>query len=689
MAIAKVKKIELIGLDKDRSGILVLLQQLGIVQLINGSTILTIDTERSRSVNIQQAQLDIGSQAPSSDVKLLEIEEAVSFLAAFREKTGFLEGMANLKPIVHRQELKEVINNFDWKGLLNELSASRSRLKDLIQHKEKLELRKQLLAPWRNLSLPLDEIRPTQHCGISLGILNSRDYGKLLEDAAGENIDCFFEIINQDKTNTYLVLVYLQKDFERLEALLKKYLFNFVTLGYYKGAAKDILLEINIESLILDDRILETKQRIAALSKEQFKLKIIYDHLANIEKINEAEENLARQEYTFALSGWIKHKNAVQLEKEIANNYNEAAMFISDPKEGEDVPVILENKRLIQPFEFITQIYGMPKYNELDPTPFLAPFFFLYFGLCVSDVGYGFILTLISWLMLKKLKMGPQGTKFWKMFLFCGVSTIVIGALTGSWFGNLFDLLGESNKIFLPLKRFKDSLILLDPLKEPTKLLGIALCLGIIQVWFGNIVAAIGNLKNKRYLDIILDQVPMLTLLFGLTGLGLIFLKLLGTSRINLFKSSTLLAAIALTFTQGRLEKGIGSKLFYGIYNLYNALSGYLSDILSYSRLWALGLVTAVMAGTINLIAVQFSQILVSMMPVLDKVIILKFIISTLIIVVIFILGHSVSFLVNLIGAFVHPLRLQFVEFFSKFFKSGGSTFKPFKIETKYINLSR
>ncbi len=298
------------------------------------------------------------------------------------------------------------------------------------------------------------------------------------------------------------------------------------------------------------------------------------------------------------------------------------------------------------------------------------------------------ILVAVSWLMLKKLKMGPQGQKFWKLFLFCGISTIFIGAATGSWFGNLIDLLGESNKIFLPLKNFKDSLVILDPLKEPTKLLGIALCFGIIQVWFGNIVAAIGNIKNKRFLDVALDQAPMLTLLFGLTGLGLIFLKLLPGPHAGLFKNATLLAAIALISTQGRWEKGIGAKLFYGIYNLYNAFSGYLSDILSYSRLWALGLVTGVMAITINLIAIQFSQILVSTLPFTNKIIFLKIAVSSLALIVIFVLGHSVSFMMNLLGAFVHPLRLQFVEFFSKFFKSGGNTLKPFKVETKYINLS-
>jgi len=252
----------------------------------------------------------------------------------------------------------------------------------------------------------------------------------------------------------------------------------------------------------------------------------------------------------------------------------------------------------------------------------------------------------------------------------------------------LFDLAAENNKIFLPLKKFKDSLVMLDPLKEPTKLLGIALSFGIIQVWFGNIVAGIGNMKNKRYPDIVLDQVPMLLLLFGLTGWGLIFLRILGARYISLFKYATISASLVLILTQGRAEKGIGAKLFYGVYNLYNALSGYLSDILSYSRLWALGLVTGVMATTINLISIQFSQIFASIIPFVDKIGFIKVLVSSLILGAIFIFGHTVSFLMNLLGAFVHPLRLQFVEFFSKFFKAGGSSFKPLKVETKYVNIN-
>ena len=696
MAIAKIKKIELIGLHKDKDGLLALLQKLGKLQLLN---IQQLNTELHSQIIEQSGsfsdfptahpEVPERSEGNEGSHNLLEAEDAISFLASFKRKSGrFLESMANLKPFVYQQELKEVINSFDYQIFLNELSALHSQLNELMQHKERLDQKRQVLAPWRKLNIPLEEAYPTKHCSIFLGILATADYENLLEDLTEENINLFSEIISQDKANTYLIILYLHKDFERLEALLKNYHFNFVTLGHNKGNVKDNLLEINIEILMSDDQILDIKNKIIELSKEQFKLMVVYDYLANIKKRSEADKNLAQQQFTFTLSGWIKAKDTALLEKEVTNNFRDVALFISDPPPGKDVPVVLENKRLIQPFEFITQIYGMPQYNEIDPTPFLAPFFFLYFGFCISDVGYGMMLIIVSWLILKKFKMGPQGQKFWKLFLFCGISTVFIGAATGSWFGNLFDLVGESNKIFLPLKKFKDSLVILDPLKEPTKLLGIALMFGIIQVWFGNIVAAIGNIKNKRFLNVVLDQVPMLIFLFGFTGIGLGFLKILDNSQMSLFKYSIIAGAVTLILTQGRLEKGIGAKLFYGIYNLYNAFSGYLSDILSYSRLWALGLVTGVMATTINLIAVQFSQIMISMLPFMDKIIFLKILVSSLVLIVIFVLGHLASFLMSLLGAFVHPVRLQFVEFFSKFFKSGGNTLRPFKIETKYVNLS-
>jgi V/A-type H+-transporting ATPase subunit I len=621
-------------------------------------------------------------------VNLLEIAEAVSFLASFKEKTGFIRGMVKIKPLVYQEQLQQVIAGFDYQGMLKELYHLRNHLKTILQHKDRLIQEKQLLSPWQNLRLTLEELHYKQHCGIILGVLDRRDYSLLLEDCTEEKVNLFCEIVHRDRANMYLSILYIQEDFERLEMILKNYHFNFITFPRHKCSVQERIFEINREVVFLDDQIEEVKNSLIRLATEQLKLMLVYDYWDNLRKTQEADKNLAKQQFSFALSGWIKEKDEKLLEHSLKERFKDLAIFISQPKPNEEVPVVLENKPLIQPFEFITGIYGMPKYHEIDPTPFLAPFFFLYFGFCVSDVGYGLMLMAISWFTLKKFRLGPQGKKFFKLFLFCGISTVIMGTLMGSWFGNLFDLLAENNKIFVPLKQVKDRLVVLDPLKEPTKLLAIALGFGIIQVWFGNIVASIGNLKNKRYWDIVLDQVPMLTLLFGLTGLGLIFLKLLGTGRISLFKYATISASLALILTQGRAEKDLGAKLFYGTYNLYNALSGYLSDILSYSRLWALGLVTGVMANTINLISVEFSKIIVMTIPFLDKITLVKILVSSLVLILLFVIGHAVSFLMNLLGAFVHPLRLQFVEFFSKFFKAGGSNFKPFKIETKYIEIT-
>jgi V/A-type H+-transporting ATPase subunit I len=668
MAIAKIKKIEVIGLKEDEEKFLKLLQKLGIVQLISTKG---------------QSKEKVGA---TNESEVLEIAETLSYLASFQEKSNPLASMVNIKPIVYEKQLEDIVSKFNYRILLKELATLRNGLKNLTQYKERLTLEKNLLTPWRKLSLPLHQIRSTNGCATILGIFATREYEKIFEEYQKEKIAIFSEVISQDKTNTYIVFISLQKDYERLEAILKKYHFNFVVLPHHKCSVKERLLELHKEVVAVCDQIEEAKEKISTFLKHQFELKVIYDYLANTQQRHQVDANIARQQFTFNIQGWIKQKDVPLLDRTVVSQCRDIALFLSDPRPDDEVPVDLENIRIVKPFEFITKIYGFPKYHELDPTPYLAPFFLLYFGLCISDVGYGIILTAICWYILKKFRLGEQGLRFFRLFLLCGISTIVIGALTGSWFGNVVDLVAQNNKAFSPLKEFKDSLIILDPMKEPTKLLAIALSFGIIQVWFGNIVGAIGNFKNKRYLDILYDQISMLVLLFGLTGLGLIFLKLFDNAKMSLFKYAALIGALALILTQGRSEKGLGSKLFYGIYNLYNALSGYLSDILSYSRLWALGLVTGVMATTINLISVQFSEIFVSVIPFVGKVDIIKIIISTVILLLIFICGHLVSFLMNLLGAFVHPVRLQFVEFFSKFFKTNGIAFKPFKVETKYIN---
>lgn len=663
MAIAKIKHIDIFFTKQDKERILYSIQKLGVIQFLQAK--------------------DIQSFAEGETSQDLEnLQQAIEYLGTFSPQKGFFAAKPYLKP----EQIDEILQGVDVRFIIHHLGRIRGYLKSIQVELGRLYTAKNNLLPWQGLSLSLRDITATQYVELMLGIINRKQLVILEEDLEKNKLNVYFELINQKDNLAYVLIIYLKQEKEAALSLLKKYDFNHVILPKAEHTPRETILEIDAKVDKLNEEKQELWKEANSLLSQKLKLMILADKLNNDRIRKDISLRILETHYVSLISGWIKEKDLLRL-RNVLSTLSDIEIIARDPKQTDDVPVVLENKRLIEPFEFITKIYGMPKYTELDPTPFLAPFFFLYFGFCISDVGYGLMLVLICWFALKKFKMGPSGARFFKLFLYCGISTIIIGALTGSWFGNLFDLLGESHKIFLPLKRFKDSLIILDPLKEPTKLLGVALSFGIIQVWFGNIVAAIGNIKNKRYLDVVLDQISMLTLLFGLTGLGLMVLNLLNHDYILLFKYAALAGAIMLIFTQGRSEKAIGWKLFYGVYNLYNALSGYLSDILSYSRLWALGMVTGVMATTINLISVQFSQMLATTIPAINKIAFIKVALSGLVLAIIFIFGHLVSFLMNLLGAFVHPVRLQFVEFFSKFFKSGGSSFRPFKLETKYINI--
>jgi len=203
--------------------------------------------------------------------------------------------------------------------------------KNILQHKERLNQERQLLIPWRKLGVPLDQIHSTQDCAVSLGTFYTRDYSKIVEDFTKEKINLFFEIIDQDRVNTHIALIYIQEDFEKLQAILKNYHFSFVTLSHHKCTPKERLFEINSESLIYDDQIQDIKSKIANLLKEQFKLMAVYDHLVNIRKREEADRNLAKQQYTFSLSGWIRHKDVKLLERAVGDKFKNLALFILKP----------------------------------------------------------------------------------------------------------------------------------------------------------------------------------------------------------------------------------------------------------------------------------------------------------------------------------------------------------------------
>ncbi|MDD5618280.1 MAG: V-type ATPase 116kDa subunit family protein, partial [Candidatus Omnitrophica bacterium] len=549
MAISRINKIEIIGLRKDQERILALLQKLGIIELLG----------------VKDASLNQPVQAVSQ-AELIEIEETIACLAGFQQKGGMFEGMVKLRPLVYKNQLEETVAEFDYRSLLKEMSRLQSSLRNFHKHREHLDQERHLLSGWRNLDIPLDEIHSTKNCGIILGVLNSRDYVNLLDDCEDKCGNVFFKVLGEDKTNTRMVIFYMLDEFEQIEPLLKKHRFDFVTLSRHKGIVQDRLYEINREILVIDDQIQDARDKIAQFSTEQFKLMVVYDYLLNTHKVREADVNLAKQKFTFSLSGWIRHFDIKLLEREINSGFQDMAVFISEPNPEEDIPIALENKTMVQPFEAVTNLYGQPKYNGVDPTRYLAPFFALSFGFCLLDAGYGLILFAISIFFLNKKQLSPSAKNFLKLFLFMSISAIFAGLITGSFFGDLISRLPGK---FLMVKNIQKSLILFDPVKDSLLFLGLTLAVGFTQVWIGVFIRFLSDFRKDKFTALVLD-LPTLLVQTSLLMLALVFAKVLPAFMMRYVFGLFILAAATVIFYQWKSNKEISLKIFWSFFGIYS-----------------------------------------------------------------------------------------------------------------------
>jgi V/A-type H+-transporting ATPase subunit I len=337
-----------------------------------------------------------------------------------------------------------------------------------------------------------------------------------------------------------------------------------------------------------------------------------------------------------------------------------------EPEDGAEPPTLLRNGNFSSAIEPLITMYGIPTYGGFDPTTIVTPFFYLFFGMCFGDAGYGLVISgLLLFLMMKHRITGTL-KKFLVILTVGNIMAVIVGAMTFSWFGDSV----TSFSFLRPLSGLR-SLQILDPMNDPMTFLNISLTLGFIQIMTGLVISLAENLKKGNKMAAFSDQGGWIIFLCGLVLLGL---SSSGAIRLSSSVSSAIAAAgaVILVATQGREKESVFGKLFSGVLSLYN-VTGYLGDVLSYSRLLALGLGSAAVGMVINLLAN-----LVSGVPY----------VGVLLGIVIFVLGHVFSIAVNILGAFVHSLRLQYVEFFGKFYESSGEDFSPLSMSTQYVELS-
>ena len=382
---------------------------------------------------------------------------------------------------------------------------------------------------------------------------------------------------------------------------------------------------------------------------------ILYDFLGlDIEKA-QASMGFIRTESTFVLEGWVPSDRAEDVLGAVKARTERVCAFLTEPEKEDVPPTLLENARVVQPFEEITNLYSPPAYGELDPNPFMAVFFFIFYGFMMADAGYGLVMSLAAILILRFFKLEKGSSRLIALIGISGISTVFWGIM----FGGLFGIEG------IPALWF-------NPLEEPLMMFGLSLALGVVQILFGYGLYSYKAFKRKRYFDAIFDVLFKITII---AGVGLILLNiLLGLSQAFTTAGIVVIivSLVGIVATAGHNSPTVGGKIaggFAGIYDLVNLLS----DILSYARLFGLALASAAIALAFNTLGSLFFSL-----PIVGYVLG----------IIILIPLHVFNLGLGLLSGYVHNARLQFIEFYNKFYEGGGRLFSPMGEKTKYVRFA-
>ncbi len=615
--IVPMKKAVLFALKQDREALLLSLQRSGEFMII--------PVEESTQL----------SQKDQAEMNALKAENTLGFATRYQGKRSFLA------PNPEIPYEKFIQTNEDATELARQLEQLEEQISAAGTEIGSLEAQRDQLAPWVTLEIPLHKLGATRsvrfHTGY-IGLGNADAVKDSLQQAGAE-----VEILGTGAEGRLLFLACHYSDEEAVMEAAKAAGFAESTPPRFEGLAADAyaLCEHKLEEAqaLQKDLI----QQVADLADRREELEILCDQLkAQCERLSAPA---TETEATFCLHGWVRSDRMDKVKKAVEQVTEAYDLAFSDPTEEDDPPTVTKNNRFVTQFETITDMFSRPKPSEgLDPNPVMAPWYWIIFGLMMGDAGYGLIMAILLYVFLKVKKPKGEFGKLVRVMWYSSITTMIWGVVFGSYFGETWH----------PL--------LFAPLDNPVGMLVFCLILGVLHIFSGMILKMYHDIKNGHFWDAIFDQLSWIILI---TGLGFLFLP-------QLAKAGQVMAAIgALTilFTAGRNKKGFG-KITGGLGGLYN-ITGYMSDILSYSRILALSLATGVIGMVMNLLAGMIQGSVIG------------FVLS----LAIYFVGHAFNIVMGLLSAYVHDSRLQYIEFFGKCYEGGGKPFKPLSVATKHVDV--
>ena len=642
MAILKMKKLRICGVSEEQTQLIRQLQLLGSVEI--GAPCALTDT--------QGVQVFCAGDGKSADALLrtsARLTSALETLKHYETKKGGLFAARPEKTIGELFSDEAYAAALDTAQAVLDAQDARSRL---AAEKSRLTAVRESFVPWQQLPLPLETLG-TQHTRILLGTVPAQTDLEALRarvfEAANE---VQLEQISADQQSRYLLVFVHKCAAEAVGAALREAGFALTTFDGVQGTAAENIRRTDEAIAACEQQDAEKLAELTALAEQKSALQLAFDRCTQEISKAQAADRLVHSEKTFCLGGWVPCEDVGKLEALLSGFCCAWELTDPAPEEYPDVPVKLKNNKLTWPLNMVTEMYSLPAYDGVDPNPLMAPFFILFYGIMMADMGYGLLMILASIIITKKSRpKGTSGQMFGLMFS-CGISTFLMGALTGGFFG---DFLPQLVGIIDPDTTFKALPSLFTPLDDTITILIGAMALGFVQIVTGMAISFVEKIKKGQIMDAIWEELTWWIVFAGIACMAL------GVTNIVLYVG---LAMVVVG--SGWSAKGFGKvTAIFG--SVYNHVTGYFGDILSYSRLMTLMLAGSVIASVFNTLGAIPGNVVFFLL--------------------VSVAGNGLNFALNLLSCYVHDLRLQCLEYFGKFYQDGGRPFEPLAINTKYVDI--
>ena len=650
MAIAKMNKVMLIAPTDKQNDLLDAIQELQSLEVTSLEQAKELFTKNS--IALQEADAE-GMNALQQ--KFEGIHAAITFVEKNQKQPSLIQKLKTPREQFALSELQKEVQNWDTDALVEHVESIRNTLRKKDDELKELREKEVLLRKWSALDFYPKDIFKHPYTKTKMGTIPQATDNAYLDGLKESELISVHEVYHT-REEIGLLVTYPRKAQQAAKEELAKAHFSIVWYAFEEAPSVELEKNIKAQQAVVDakKKVLEDLQEEKdLLRKLQLSAEVTYNELQK----EQAKNGLVNGQHVFVLQGWLTTKAVDDVEVQLKEKLGEGE-YVFLPleiaeEEYEEVPTVLENNAFLQPFENLTEMYGLPKYGELDPTPYTAPFYLVFFGMMAADLGYGALLWLGTFIMLKFFHFDKGMNRNLKFFHLLSYPVMIWGIVFGSAFG--------ADLPFQPLSLSKDLITIMI----------LSIIFGVIQIMVGLSLGAYSNLKKKAYVDAYTSHLGWLAIITG------IILYVLGSMVLNISwiatigSSIAIIAAVAIVVVTVLSSENKWGGLASGLYNLYG-ISGYVADVVSYTRLMALAVSGGSIASAFNM--------LVGFLPPIARFTAGIFLIVAL---------QGLNIFLSFLGAYVHGLRLQFVEFFGKFYDGGGHALKPFKTYEKYVDIKQ